>query len=117
MLDRMPAWLMAAFIFLFAVATMAQLAHAETGIASVYGSESGSRRADGRRFRPSEIGCAHRTRRLGSVVRVTVIKTGRSIVCPVNDRGPAAWTHRLIDLSVGAAKALGVSGLARVRID
>ena len=91
------------------------VAKAEEGIASTYGSESGSRRADGRRFRPSEIGCAHKTRKLGSTVRVTNIKTGRSIMCPINDRGPYI-RGRILDLSTGAARALGVSGLARVRI-
>ena len=57
----------------------------------------------------------HRTRRLGSIVRVTVIKTGRSISCLINDRGP--FTRGLIlDLSVGAARALGVRTTTKVRI-
>jgi rare lipoprotein A len=90
-------------------------ASGEEGMASIYGSEAGSRRADGHSFMPSKIGCAHRTRRLGSIVRVTVIKTGRSISCPINDRGP--FTHGLIlDLSVGAARALGVRSTTMVRI-
>lgn len=89
---------------------------AEEGIASVYGYESGSRRADGRPFRPNQVGCAHKTRRLGSVVRVTVTKTGRSIRCPINDRGPYI-RGRIIDLSVGAARALGVRGLAHVHVE
>ncbi len=94
-----------------------QIAKAEEGMASVYGNENGqNRRADGKRYRPSQIGCAHKTRRLGSVVRVTVVKTGRSIMCPINDRGPFV-RGRIIDLSTGAARALGVQGLARVRIN
>lgn len=110
------AGLLVGLIALFALASGLQLARAEEGIASVYGAESGSRRADGKPFRPGAIGCAHKSRRLGSVVRVTVISTGRSISCPVNDRGPYI-RGRILDLSVGAARALGVSGLARVRLD
>jgi rare lipoprotein A len=65
--------------------------------------------------RPKSV-CAHKTRRLGSVARVTVIATGRSIACPINDRGPYV-RGRILDLSFGAARALGVRGLARVRIE
>jgi rare lipoprotein A (peptidoglycan hydrolase) len=35
----------------------------------------------------------------------------------INDLGPAKWTHRLIDLTPAAAKALGFAGLARVTIE
>lgn len=88
----------------------------EVGIASVYGSESGKRRADGKPFRPSQIGCAHRTRRLGSVVPVTNLANGRRILCPINDRGPFVG-GRILDLSTGAARALSCSGLCRIRIE
>lgn len=93
------------------------VAFAETGIASVYGNENGQvRRADGKRYIPSQVLCAHKTRKLGSVVTVTVLKTGRSIRCRVLDRGPFV-RGRIIDLSFGAARALGVKGLARVRVE
>ncbi len=89
----------------------------ETGIASIYGNENGqTRRADGKHFYPAEIVCAHRSRRFGSVVRVTVLATGRSIMCPIRDRGPFV-RGRIVDLSTGAARALGVHGLAKVRLD
>lgn len=105
---------------LIAVALLASslcTAHGETGIASVYGNEHGQwRRADGKRYYPWAIGCAYKRGRLGSIVRVTVLKTGRSILCPVNDRGPYV-RGRIIDLSFGAAHALGVRGLARVRVN
>ena len=92
-------------------------ANAEEGVASVYGNENGQhRRADGKRYNPAEVLCAHRTRRFGSVVRVTVLATGRSIRCPIRDRGPYI-SSRVIDLSLGAAKLLGIHGLAKVRID
>jgi rare lipoprotein A len=116
MLHRLAAALCASLIAMSMLASSVEIARSEEGIASVYGAESGKRRADGRPFHPGEIGCAHRTRRLGSVVRVTVIGTGRSIACPINDRGPFV-RGRVLDLSVGAARALGVRGLARVRIE
>ena len=45
------------------------------------------------------------------------IATGRSVVVRVNDRGPHKRLGRLIDLSTGAARALRMGGLARVRIE
>ncbi len=86
----------------------------EIGIASVFW--EGSRLATGERFHPDEILCAHKSLPLRSSVRVTVVATGHSINCPILDRGP--FVHgRILDLSRGAARALGVSGLAHVRVD
>ena len=104
------------FVILFGVLLINQ-ANSEEGVASIYGTEHGqSRRADGKAYHPYSIGCAHKTRPLGSVVRVTVIATGRSISCVINDHGPYV-RGRIIDLSLGAARALGIKGLARVRIN
>lgn len=91
---------------------------AETCIASWYGAESGARTASGERFVPDGISCAHRTRPFGTIVRVTQIGSGRAISCRVNDRGPFI-AGRCIDLSRGAARALGIvgAGVARVRVD
>jgi rare lipoprotein A len=85
------------------------------GIASWYGWESGSRTATGSRFNPNALTAAHRTLPLPSRVRVTNLANKRSVVVTVNDRGPFI-TNRLIDLSYGAAKALGIKGTARVEI-
>ena|SRR5579871_3127420 len=115
MLHRLPAALLASLIAIFMIASAVQIARSEEGIASVYGAESGKRRADGRPFHPGAIGCAHRTRKLGSIARVTNLQNGKSIACPINDRGPYV-RGRILDLSVGAARALGVRGLARVHI-
>ena len=114
-----PRLLVLSFVLILALLVLARcdgVLGAEVGTASVYGAESGKRRADGRRFRPSEVGCAMRSRKLGSVVRVTALATGRSISCPINDRGPYI-RGRILDLSTGAARALGVRGLARVRVE
>ena len=106
-------------------------AHADwIGTASFYGHESGTVRADGYPFDPMEFRAAHLTlpicrrraleaKRCRPVrVRVTEFATGRSVVVPINDRGPHPRLHRLIDLSLGAACALGITGrdLVRVRV-
>lgn len=107
-------------LFLFGAALLlaAAGARAETGIASWYGNESGSWTASGERFKPNGMTCAHRRHHFGTRLKVTDLRTGRSIVCRVNDRGPARWTHRVIDLAHGAALKLGIvgRGTARVRI-
>ncbi|HTD00129.1 MAG TPA: septal ring lytic transglycosylase RlpA family protein [Bradyrhizobium sp.] len=79
-------------------------AHAESGLASYYGG------------RGQGMTCAHRTRPMGSVL--TVSAGGRTIQCRVNDRGPFV-RGRVIDLSVTAARALGMmrSGVVRVSVE
>jgi len=81
--------------------------YAAVGMASWYGSESGSRTANGERFRPDWPSAAHRTLPLPSYVEVTALRTGRAILLRVNDRGPFA-ADRILDLSHGAARQLGV---------
>lgn len=87
-------------------------------MASWYGSESGNRTASGERFNPMGMTCAMRTHNWRTVT-VTVLATGKSAQCRVNDYGPAAWTGKLIDVSRGMAIALGFAGrgVARVRVD
>jgi rare lipoprotein A len=90
--------------------------YSEIGIASWYGAESGTKTSMGIRFRPEGISAAHKTLPLPSRVRVTNLNNGRSIVLVVNDRGPFK-NDRIIDLSHGAARKIGLQGLARVKID
>jgi len=90
--------------------------YSETGIASWYGSESGSKTAMGTKFSPGGISAAHKTLPLPSKVRVTNLHNGRSIVVVVNDRGPFK-KGRIIDLSQGAARKIGMEGLAKVKVD
>jgi rare lipoprotein A len=82
-----------------------------SGIASYYGNESGSRTASGQRFNQNAMTCAHRSLPFGTKLRVSA--GGRSVVVTVNDRGPFV-RGRVLDLSKGAARALGMGGLARV---
>lgn len=62
--------------------------------------------ATGGRYDPSGLTAAHRTLPFGTRVIVTDTKTSRSVTVTINDRGPAKWTGRDIDLSLGAAQAL-----------
>ena len=91
-------------------------ASAEVCTASVYNEGFGRPLADGRRHSPREMLAAHRTARLGSRIRITVIATGRSIVVPVADRGPYV-RGRCVDVTPPVARVLGFFGLARVRVE
>jgi len=84
-----------------------------SGMASYYGNESGSRTASGQRFNQNALTCAHRSLPFGTKLRVT--HGGQSIVVTVNDRGPFI-RGRILDLSTGAARAIGLTraGVGRV---
>ncbi len=89
------------------------------GIASWYGPDfHGRQTANGEVFDMHGISAAHPTMPLPSYARVTNLDNGRSIIVRVNDRGPYA-RNRLIDVSIGAANALGFygEGLAHVRVE
>jgi len=86
--------------------------------ASWYGSEwAGRRTASGERFDPNRMTAASKTLPLGSVVRVTNPKNGKSVDVRITDRGPYV-RGRSIDLSRGAAQKIGIAhkGVARVKI-
>ncbi|MET4898557.1 septal ring lytic transglycosylase RlpA family protein [Sphingomonadaceae bacterium jetA1] len=88
------------------------------GQASWYGHElAGRRTATGRRFNPEDVMIAHRTLPLESMVEVTDVDTGRTIVARVGDRGPGR-ADRLADLSLGAARLLGTNrrSVAHIRL-
>lgn len=99
----------------FLLATFAE-AKSITGMASYY--KSGRRTANGERFNPHGLTAAHRTLPFGTLVRVTNLRNNKSVVVRINDRGPFAH-GRVIDLSLGAAKAVGLvaSGVARVKFE
>jgi rare lipoprotein A len=89
------------------------------GIASWYGADfHGRQTANGEIYDMHAISAAHPTLPLPSYLRVTNLANGRSIIVRLNDRGPYA-KNRIVDLSVGTAKALGFhgQGLARVRVE
>lgn len=91
----------------------------ETGIASWYGPNfHGKKTANGEYFNQNELTAAHRTLQLPSLVRVTNLDNGRSLIVRVNDRGPFS-KGRIIDLSKRAAELLDfkIKGTAKVRLE
>jgi rare lipoprotein A len=87
--------------------------HSFSGMASYYGNESGSKTASGARFNQNAMTCAHRSLPFGTKLRVT--HGGRSVVVTVNDRGPFI-RGRVLDLSTGAARAVGLTGAGVGRV-
>ena len=88
------------------------------GTASWYGPGfHGRRTANGERFDQDAMTAAHRKWAFGTRVRVTLLSTGRSVVLTVNDRIPRK--DRIIDVSRGAARALGLigPGIGKVRLE
>jgi rare lipoprotein A len=91
----------------------------ETGLASWYGPPyAGRKGADGSVYDQNAMTAAHLTLPLGTVVRVTNLATNQSAVVRITDRGPFV-RGRIIDLSLAAAKAVGVyrAGVAKVRVE
>jgi rare lipoprotein A len=91
----------------------------QTGMASWYGPPYHNRRgSNGEIYNMNAMTAAHLTLPLGSIVRVTNVKTGHSALLRITDRGPFV-EGRIIDLSLAAAKALDVygPGTARVRLE
>jgi len=90
----------------------------QTGVASWYGRDfHGKKTANGETYNMHAMSAAHKTLPLPTMVRVTNLDNGRSVVVRVNDRGPFVKS-RVIDLSYAAAHALGYDrkGTARVRV-
>ena len=91
----------------------------QTGVASWYGPPYDRHRgANGEIFDENMLSAAHRELPMGSLLRVTNLRTGQSSVMRVTDRGPFV-PGRVLDLSVASAKAIGVwaPGTATVRIE
>ncbi len=91
----------------------------ELGFASYYArSLQGHRTASGARYDRRAMTCAHRTHAFGTVLRVTDVESGHSVLVKVTDRGPFA-PGRVVDLSWAAARQLGIieRGIVRVRVE
>jgi rare lipoprotein A len=101
------------------LAALPAAAFPQTGMGSYYGREHhGKRTASGERFNAGALTAAHRTAAFGSHLRVTNLSNGRSVVVRVNDRGPFV-RGRVVDISAGAAKHIGLHGrgVGRVRVE
>jgi rare lipoprotein A len=91
----------------------------QEGLASFYGKEfNGRRTSSGEIFDMHKLTAAHRSYPFGTIVRVTNLKDGSQVDVKVNDRGPVK-PERIIDLSLAAAKSIGLDklGLVRVRLE
>jgi rare lipoprotein A len=91
----------------------------QTGIASWYGAPYHNRRgSNGEIYNMHAMTAAHRTLPLGSIVRVTNVKSGGSAIVRITDRGPFV-DGRIVDLSFAAAKAVDVylPGIAEVKLE
>jgi rare lipoprotein A len=91
----------------------------QTGAASWYGRQfHGRKTASGETFDMNGLTAAHRSLPLNCYIRVTNKTNGKSVVVKVNDRGPFHG-NRVLDLSYGAAKQLGITnaGTAKVNIE
>src|SRR5271165_4321012 len=89
----------------------------QVGKASWYGRHFQNKKtASGEPYDMNDLTAAHRKLPLGSWVKVTNLKNDRSVMVRINDRGPV-MKSRIIDLSYGAAKMLGMSGVSSVRLD
>jgi rare lipoprotein A len=91
----------------------------EKGAASYYAdSLSGNPTASGEPYDKNALTAAHRTLPFDTMVKVTNLDNGKTVVVRINDRGPHSKS-RIIDVSGAAAKQLGLidSGTAKVRIE
>jgi len=89
---------------------------ASQGVASFYSEQQQT--ASGEKFDGRELTAAHPTLPFGTRLRVTDVKSGRSVTVRVNDRGPYV-PGRIVDVSYSAAQSLGMigKGVANVRLD
>ena len=93
--------------------------YTEVGMASWYGRDFHAKKtANGENYDMNTLTAAHRTLPLPSIVKVTNLENGRSLVLRVNDRGPFV-KNRIIDVSKRAAMLLGFleQGTAKVRVN
>jgi len=91
----------------------------QAGMASYYHDRfHGRQTASGARYNKGDLSAAHKTLPLGTRVRVTDSRNGRSVVVRINDRGPYA-RGRVIDLSRAAANQIGLvsKGVSRVTLE
>ena len=93
-------------------------AKVQKGVATYYSRRAtGRRTASGDRLHHDSLTCAHRTYPFGTLLKVRNLANGKEVIVKVTDRGPYA-RGRIIDLSYGAAKELGMlmCGISTVEV-
>jgi len=88
---------------------------AEEGIASVY-CQRENRTASGEMLNCAAMTAAHKTLPFGTKISVTNLKNGKTVLVRINDRGPFV-PGRVIDLTTGAGRVIGLTGITRVRVE
>jgi len=78
---------------------------------------SGTIQANGKRFNEDALTAAHRTLRFGTILILENLDNGKLSPVQIQDRGPAEWTGRTLDVSLAVAKRLGIvhQGVAHLR--
>ena len=87
------------------------------GLASFYWQEQ--KTANGEQFNKNDLTAAHKTLPFGTLLKVTRVKTGKSVVVRINDRGPFI-KGRIVDLSLAAAREIGLTrkvGVTKVKVE
>ena len=118
LLQRKKTLLLLLLLLNLTTSTYAKNKRVQIGKGSWYGKRfQGKRTANGERYNMYSYTAAHRTFPFNSMVKVTNLKNGRSIIVRINDRGPY-HRGRIIDLSYLAAKKLGYAkrGVAKLKI-
>ena len=102
---------------LLVLTVTAAQARPHSDLASFY--SSGRVTASGEKFDKAALKAAHLSLPFGSIVKVVNKRNGKSVVVEINDRGPAKWTRRTIDLTRGAARVIGMvkRGVVPVRLE
>lgn len=93
--------------------------YSQKGVASWYGKDFHAKStANGEKYNMNSLTAAHRTLPLPSIVKVTNLENGRTVILRVNDRGPYA-KDRIIDISKRGAEILGfqTKGTAKVKVE
>ncbi len=112
------AFLISSLLFFLAACGSSKSAFTESGQGSYYADKfAGRATASGEPYRPGRLTAAHNTLPFGTRIKVTNVRTGRSVKVVVNDRGPHV-KGRIVDVSKRAARKLGLvqAGVAPVRI-
>ena len=112
---RRAVWL--AFLLLTGAGLVGRAAAAadKHSVAAVC-SQKGGMTSSGEAYSPGKLTAAHRTLPFGTMVRVTNLRNGRTVIVRINDRGPFS-KGRIIDLTPAAAAELKFSDLTPVTLD
>lgn len=101
----------------FADKAHASSAHQTEGLASFYWQDQ--KTANGEQFDKHDLTAAHKTLPFGTLLKVTRLKTGKSVIVRINDRGPFI-KGRIVDLSLAAAREIGLTrkvGVTKVKVE